>query len=654
MKGKKILAVGLSTALFLGTTSLPVLAEELTQNAESGIQVLAETNADITIGSVDEFKAFATNVANGNEYAGKTVKLTADIDFSNESAIAPIGSAENNSDIKSFKGTFDGNGKTISNLKIGGQYNKSGSTYYGNGLFSRLENATVKNVNFDKVTVYGINENTFNGNVYAVVAGYSNKTTYENVNVKGSTVTGYAKVGGIVGMGHGNTFDSCSVTDTTLNGLHYKGGFIGYADITSEECNIEGSSYIENVTFGDIDVEGDETRTHGKLTFDTEDYKQAERDYFLWNYNNDGKIYSYVEEADFASYCISNGDVKRTATDGKEYWAQTIPCDAAASVNGKKYADLNAALTAATSTDTIALSSNITVTDEVIQKGNNIEGGVNLDLNGYTLTIDVSNRNEQTVWFDNNWNITGDADKKSKIDFIVNDQVDTDATFFAIGYGTNKVYNVKMNNLQLVLPSTMKEVYCGLIGVFDGGTLEMSNVDISSDNQKVAGALFYGEDIGEENSVILKDVKVRDIKLEKITSVIKNIDIDNLDFEAEVTEYLFSGAGSVKNSKVKYTNTDFSKSEFLTRAHEGKLTFVNTSFENVPANFSKGQAVLLDGGQLYMDEKSAAVFGAEALKNITPVKGSYKDVNGKIVDGTKATVSEIGAGGSINVTLDDL
>lgn len=50
---------------------------------------------------------------------------------------------------------------------------------------------------------------------------------------------------------------------------------------------------------------------------------------------------------------------------------------------------------------------------------------INLNLNGKTLTIDISDRNDQTVRLYSNWNITGDSEKKSKITFKVNGEKGT-------------------------------------------------------------------------------------------------------------------------------------------------------------------------------------------------------------------------------------
>lgn len=60
--------------------------------AVPGIQEIAGTEEDVVkIGTVEELKAFRDAVNSGNQYAGKTVKLTADLDLSGEANWKPIG-----------------------------------------------------------------------------------------------------------------------------------------------------------------------------------------------------------------------------------------------------------------------------------------------------------------------------------------------------------------------------------------------------------------------------------------------------------------------------------------------------------------------------------------------------------------------------------
>ena len=109
-------------ALILSLCAMPVGA------------ALAEDKPDLEIGTLAELQAFAADVTNGKElYKDKTVVLTADIDASGETW-SPIGGTADN---KTFRGTFDGQGHTVT-LAI-----KSSERYMA--MF-RYNHGTIKNV----------------------------------------------------------------------------------------------------------------------------------------------------------------------------------------------------------------------------------------------------------------------------------------------------------------------------------------------------------------------------------------------------------------------------------------------------------------------------------------------------------------------------
>ena len=95
---------------------------------------LADGKPDLEIGTLADLQAFAKAVDDGNSYQGKTVVLTADIDASSAEKWNSIGETADN---ESFRGTFDGQGHTVT-FAI-----KSASGY--NGLFC-YNFGTIKNV----------------------------------------------------------------------------------------------------------------------------------------------------------------------------------------------------------------------------------------------------------------------------------------------------------------------------------------------------------------------------------------------------------------------------------------------------------------------------------------------------------------------------
>lgn len=106
---------------------------------------MEETSAALEIATAEQLVDFAADVTADDNFAGKVVKLTADIDFS-DIEWQPIGG-----DSVYFAGEFDGNGKTISNLT-------NTEDVARKGLFGLVEKAyihdlTLKNVKFVCVSV---------------------------------------------------------------------------------------------------------------------------------------------------------------------------------------------------------------------------------------------------------------------------------------------------------------------------------------------------------------------------------------------------------------------------------------------------------------------------------------------------------------------
>ena len=96
---------------------------------------------ELHIKNTSELIAFSENVSNGISYSGITVFFDADMDFSgglSEEQFEPIGKDYS----KSFQGTFDGQGHTISNLAVN-------SSLPLVGLFGYSCGGTIRNVVLD-------------------------------------------------------------------------------------------------------------------------------------------------------------------------------------------------------------------------------------------------------------------------------------------------------------------------------------------------------------------------------------------------------------------------------------------------------------------------------------------------------------------------
>lgn len=156
-----------------------------------------EQNGTYTIYTVNGWKEFAAMVNGGNDFAGKTVRLGADIDLQNELQ-EPIGMDDN----VYFAGTLDGKNHAIKNFKV----DKSTGKYAG--LFARLNGATIQNLR--------------------MVGG----------SVKGSGTTNY--VGALAGYGRGVIIinchnEGCSILQVSEQNNGYSGGIIGGINKISDE-----------------------------------------------------------------------------------------------------------------------------------------------------------------------------------------------------------------------------------------------------------------------------------------------------------------------------------------------------------------------------------------------------------------------------------
>ena len=123
----------------------------------------------------------------------------------------PIGTASH-----PFKGTFDGNGKTIASMSVTSAGDETSA-----GLFGTIDGATIKGVHLSNASisadlgmvdsaVYPAQTPDFDGSAIGLAAGRSNGGSIQDVHVTSSTITGKAKfIGGILGCG-GASVSSCS------------------------------------------------------------------------------------------------------------------------------------------------------------------------------------------------------------------------------------------------------------------------------------------------------------------------------------------------------------------------------------------------------------------------------------------------------------
>ena len=156
---------------------------------------------------------------NNNQFSGDTVKLSSDIDMTNVDW-TPIGTNT------PFKGTFDGNGKTISNISkqdFNGEYTQTV------GLFASVEDATVKNLKIENMVAA-----KYGAEASAIAAIATGDCTFEGIDIINSRIVTYNNdAAAIVGWANTGNYTFKDITvgsnvsihslwnsyDTTLGGI---------------------------------------------------------------------------------------------------------------------------------------------------------------------------------------------------------------------------------------------------------------------------------------------------------------------------------------------------------------------------------------------------------------------------------------------------
>ena len=183
-----------------------------------------------------DLERLAAYVNSGHDATGKTFKQNADITLT--AAHTSIGRYFEGT-YKYFKGTYDGNNKTISNLTV----NAPNSNYQG--LFGYTSKAVIKNVTLANCNITG---KQYTGGI----VGYaSTSTAIENCHVRGNisaTESDASGHGGIAGSATATSITNCTVTgtiSTSVSNDNY-GGIVGAAnyDVVITSCenaaNISG------------------------------------------------------------------------------------------------------------------------------------------------------------------------------------------------------------------------------------------------------------------------------------------------------------------------------------------------------------------------------------------------------------------------------
>lgn len=215
------------------------------------------------------------STASDKQFKGCTLTLTTDIDLAGHEW-TPIGIGLSNTYLSSidkncFRGTFDGQNHTISNLKIRGTHTFAGLFgIIGDASFPTPGNGgLVKNLHIENADIELTTPSVTGGDYYYVgaLAGLKGGDVMDGCSATGKIVTGEkVYVGGLVGMNYGgygtcsiitNCYASVDVTagsgvEDTYPKMNYIGGFVGKNGTTSGGYPIIYNCYSTgNVKGGD-------------------------------------------------------------------------------------------------------------------------------------------------------------------------------------------------------------------------------------------------------------------------------------------------------------------------------------------------------------------------------------------------------------------
>lgn len=192
----------------------------------------------IKITTADEFNAIGEDVE-------AYYVLEKDIDFTGKTLSTGIEATTS----KRFKGTFDGNGKTIKNVSL------SSATYIG--LFAYTDGATIKNLNLENITG-DFSSGRATASIGALI-GKAENTTIENVTINGvefsiqGNTSAEINVGGVVGYADKTSFSNvkATVVDITLSRSRLKINAGLFAGVLTGKTTKNVDDVVTNVDLAD-------------------------------------------------------------------------------------------------------------------------------------------------------------------------------------------------------------------------------------------------------------------------------------------------------------------------------------------------------------------------------------------------------------------
>ena len=574
------------------------------------------------IADLYDLEFFRDSVNAGNNYAGKYVELTADIDLKGENW-TPIGTSS-----APFNGNFNGNDKTISNLVINGSktYVSGGNNDNYKGFFgySKGNNTVIENITIENAKVTGCLY------VGALIGRIYTGATIKNCHITGEIdIDSYSYVGGLVGRyEYASGIYDCSVKDTSANGgtvnadyaVSYVGGIVGFTTEPNPYVTIDGCE-VENMAISGIyGVGGLAGISHQGVTIsnavvnkvtvnsDQRGYDDTNRE------GNVGLVAGACQGTSTTPSVFENVTVTETTgsvtneegtTEVKDFFGSNmtgVPAvtNYVAKVGSSYFDSLESAFKAATSDCVIELLADATISDKWDCRYNGAKFLVPVTIEGNNKTIKLTSEVD-----DKNWNTVFRFEADATVKNLTIDA--SEAT--GIQRGISAKYNITVEGCTLIGNGTSAK---RAIIFGEGAGSAISDVTAT-----VTGSTFKGWSYGVSDNQSGKDAK----------------------------------SVSITGSKFENSSVLVSASETVTfTGNEVVSGYVNISSYSVPNELSvTAKENILDTTETYAEDNTIKAQTIDAQKGfLTPVA----IVDGKYYTDLQSAINK--ANGSTITIVDDM
>ena len=480
--------------------------------------VIEEEEGNIEfITSAAKLQQLAKLVNGGNNFAGKTITLVADIDLNNVEW-TPIGTEDNY-----FAGTFEGNEHTIKNLTVVETEAKEGKAFIG--FFGYAKNATIQNLTFENVylNIACLDIDHSQGHIGAVAGSLEGTSTIENVTVKGDikveatvTANGASRVAVVAG---GNSYGNVTMKNVRVEANEYS-----YLKANNNVGALAGQLQGKAVfidCYSNIDVTGTKFFAGGLIGI-------AAGDHTFTNCRTEGDVTITAGREGRANDQYRVGGIAGGWADGKTKVCTLTECSYTGTVSGKNadgsvaepldYAGyVGRGYTLANCAGSKVIVNGV----EYVQASNNVYGiyivnGIYEIATPAALKWLADEVNSGNNYFEGKTiKLTNDIDLNN-VEWTPIGSFTLDHGFMGNFDGNGyTIKNLKITDTELT-PDTDNNVYAGLFGVTEGSQakenyikdLVIENVNISTEGDIVSAAIAYPYYTVVENIKVQGDINI--------------------------------------------------------------------------------------------------------------------------------------------------